>query len=409
MSEDPRNSRPLQPEQDPLELHLERSAPKSMFASLFENLRDAFSGDKAPPLDVTSKPVQVAEIGDSRPLWQRFRENFREAFGDTKLPEGITSRPVEIHDELDEVRIPFWKSLAQNIKDTVAPEKLPPLQVTSKPVAVKSMETSSEYSSKSRAVSMVVHVGLVVLALVIGGNKEIREEITQRAVLIAPVLEAYVPTQAPKKQLSGGGGGGGNNNPLPPNKGKLPRADVKQFTPPTQEVLNPDPKLVMEPTVIAPPDMPLPNVNMANYGDPLSKIVGGPPSNGPGSGGGIGSGKGGGVGSGKGGGVGPGEGGGFGGGVFRVGGGVTSPVPVYKIEPEYSEEARKAKYQGTVVLSVIIDATGKPTNLKVLRELGLGLDQKAIEAVQKWRFRPGTKDGKPVAVYATIEVNFRLL
>jgi TonB family protein len=107
--------------------------------------------------------------------------------------------------------------------------------------------------------------------------------------------------------------------------------------------------------------------------------------------------------------VGEGEGGGFGGGVFRVGGGVTSPVPVYKIEPEYSEEARKAKYQGTVVLSVIIDATGKPTNLKVVRPLGLGLDEKAIDAVRKWRFRPGTKEGKPVAVFATIEVNFRLL
>jgi TonB family protein len=62
-----------------------------------------------------------------------------------------------------------------------------------------------------------------------------------------------------------------------------------------------------------------------------------------------------------------------------------------------------------VVLSVIIDATGKPTNLKVVRPLGLGLDEKAIDAVRKWRFRPGTKEGKPVAVFATIEVNFRLL
>ena len=83
-----------------------------------------------------------------------------------------------------------------------------------------------------------------------------------------------------------------------------------------------------------------------NYGDPLGKL--GPPSNGPGSGGGIGSGNGGGVGSGKGGGFGPGEGGGVGGGVFRVGGGVTAPALLYKVEPEYSEEARKAKYQGTV-------------------------------------------------------------
>jgi TonB family protein len=139
----------------------------------------------------------------------------------------------------------------------------------------------------------------------------------------------------------------------------------------------------------------------------LSKL--GIPSNGIGSGGGIGSGSGGGVGSGKGAGVGPGSGGGFGGGAFRIGGGVSAPSVLSKVEPEYSEEARKAKWQGTVVLSLVVDDQGRPQNLKVLRSLGLGLDQKAIEAVEKWRFKPGMKDGKPVPVMATIEVNFRLL
>ena len=143
----------------------------------------------------------------------------------------------------------------------------------------------------------------------------------------------------------------------------------------------------MEPTIIAPPDVNLPNVNMAQYGDPLAKI--GPPSNGPGSGGGIGSGSGGGVGSGKGGGFGPGEGGGVGGGVFRVGGGVTAPSLLYKIEPEYSEEARNAKYQGTVMLYVEVYPDGKAHNMRVLHSLGLGLDEKAMEAVKKWRFKPG--------------------
>jgi protein TonB len=80
-----------------------------------------------------------------------------------------------------------------------------------------------------------------------------------------------------------------------------------------------------------------------------------------------------------------------------------------KVEPEYSEEARKAKWQGTVVLSLIVDEKGHPQGIKVSKSLGLGLDQKAIEAVEKWRFKPGMKDGKAVAVYATIEVNFRLL
>jgi len=82
---------------------------------------------------------------------------------------------------------------------------------------------------------------------------------------------------------------------------------------------------------------------------------------------------------------------------------------VFKVEPEYSEEVRKAKFQGTVVLTIVVDEKGNPRDLKVFRPLGLGLDQKAIEAVEKWRFKPGMKDGKPVAVMATVEVNFRLL
>ena len=80
-----------------------------------------------------------------------------------------------------------------------------------------------------------------------------------------------------------------------------------------------------------------------------------------------------------------------------------------KVEPEYSEEARKAKWQGTVVLQIVVDEHGLPKDMKVMRQLGLGLDQKAMEAVGKWRFKPGMKDGKPVPVIATIEVNFRLL
>jgi TonB family protein len=88
---------------------------------------------------------------------------------------------------------------------------------------------------------------------------------------------------------------------------------------------------------------------------------------------------------------------------------VSAPVPIYKPEPEYSEEARKAKFQGTVVLFIVVDEKGNARDLRVIRPLGLGLDQKAIEAVNKWKFRPGMKDGHPVSVQATIEVNFRLL
>jgi len=95
-------------------------------------------------------------------------------------------------------------------------------------------------------------------------------------------------------------------------------------------------------------------------------------------------------------------------GAYRVGGGVSGPVLLRKVEPDYTEEARKAKYQGTVLLYAEIGPDGRATNIKVQRSLGLGLDEKAIEAVKQWQFKPGEKDGKPVTVAATIEVNFRL-
>ena len=95
--------------------------------------------------------------------------------------------------------------------------------------------------------------------------------------------------------------------------------------------------------------------------------------------------------------------------VFRVGGGVTGPVLLYKVEPEYAEEARQARLEGTVILYIDVGTDGYASNFHVVRSLGLGLDEKAVEAVRKWKFRPGYKDGKPVVVAATIEVNFRLL
>ena len=307
------------------------------------------------------------------------------------------------------VEEPWYKSLYENLRDFISPPKLPPLQVTSKPVAVKSIWGQYGWDRRSGPLSLALHVGVIAAVFAAASNKTVQDAVVKHVVtpVFAPDIEPYQPKMAPKQQAMGGGGGGGDRSPLPASKGKLPRPSLKQFTPPMAVVNNPNPKLVMEPTIIVPPDVPLPNVNMNVWGDPLAKI--GPPSNGPGSGGGIGSGSGGGVGSGKGGGFGPGEGGGVGGGVFRVGGGVTAPSLLYKVEPEYSEEARKAKYQGTVVLYVEVDPSGKARNLRVVRSLGLGLDEKAMEAVNKWKFRPGYKDGKAVTVAATIEVNFRLL
>jgi protein TonB len=306
------------------------------------------------------------------------------------------------------VEEPWYRSLIQNIKDTFNPPKLPPLEVTSKPVAVKDIWGLYGRQRKSFMMSTGFQVGVVALLFTVFSTKVVQEQVKQVTALVMPTdLDPYMPKAAPKKQTMGGGGGGGDRSPLPASKGRLPKVSLRQFTPPMAVVNNPNPKLTMDPSIIAPPDVNLPQVNMSQYGDPLAKI--GPPSNGPGSGGGIGSGSGGGVGSGKGGGFGPGEGGGVGGGVYRVGGGVTAPALLFKKEPEYSEEARKAKYQGTVLLYIEVDPSGKATNMKVVRSLGLGLDEKAMEAVRQWKFKPGYKDGKPVTVAATIEVNFRLL
>jgi periplasmic protein TonB len=332
--------------------------------------------------------------------------------GSTPLPQDNHAPQHDPSEHLDrllapQVETPWFKSLYESVRELIHPTPLPPLQVTSKPVAVKDIWGQYGQKKESGVYSLAIHATVILVLFTVLSSKAVQQAAKSIATtLIEPDLAAYEPKAGPQK-ASGGGGGGGDRSPLPAAKGRLPKISPRQFTPPEQVLNNMNPKLPMEPTIIAPPDVNIPNNNMTQYGDPLAKL--GPPSNGPGSGGGIGSGSGGGVGSGRGAGFGPGEGGGFGGGVFRVGGGVTAPVVLYKTDPEYSEEARKAKYMGTVVLELIVDATGKPRDLKVTRSLGLGLDEKAIEAVEKWKFRPGQKDGHPVATHATIEVNFRLL
>jgi protein TonB len=297
---------------------------------------------------------------------------------------------------------PWFMTVFTSIKEAINPPKLPPLEVTSKPVDLKEIKIYAGNEAKAGLSSLAIHVGVVALMFFLGSLKPVQNAVKETITLIAPDLRPYIAA-APKKQQMGGGGGGGARAPLDASKGKLPKLAPKQFTPPRVDPIE-NPKLPVPPSIVA---QEAPIIAANNMGDPLSRL--GVPSNGTGLGGGIGSGVGGGVGSGRGPGVGPGSGGGFGGGVYRIGGGVSAPTVLLKIEPEYSEEARKAKWQGTVVLSLIVDEKGMPEELKVVRALGLGLDQKAIEAVTKWRFKPGMKDGKPVAVQATIEVNFRLL
>lgn len=208
----------------------------------------------------------------------------------------------------------------------------------------------------------------------------------------------------PASTTTKGGGGGGDHDSLTASKGVPPRFSDRQVVPPAIVVRAEQPRLQREPTVIGPPNLLFPQTGQ--LGDPLSNAT--IPSNGIGSDSGIGSGRHSGVGSGDGPGVGPGLGGGMGDGPYVVGRGVRAPRAVYDPEPDYSEEARKQKFQGTVVLQIVVGPDGQPSHVKVVRSVGLGLDEKAIEAVSQWRFEPGTKDGRPVAVVVNIQVNFRL-
>jgi TonB family protein len=302
------------------------------------------------------------------------------------------------------VEVGWWRSLADAVRDLFRP--LPPLDVTSKPVLVKDIWGQYGRQKKSWVMSVGLQSAAVAAVFGMAVSPVVLQPVRQRVTLLAPVDAALEVKKAvvvrPKD-----GGGGGDRSILPASKGRLVRFAREQFTPPAAVVPNPDARLTTDPTLIGAPELNLAKVDLP-IGDPWGKI--GPASNGPGWGGGIGPGHGGGQGPGIGPGAGPGEHSGLGNVVWQMGTrGVTSPVLLTKVEPEYSEEARKAKYQGTVELSVEVDPTGRPRNMRVLHSLGLGLDERALEAVAKWRFRPGTKDGKAVTVMALVEVTFRLL
>jgi periplasmic protein TonB len=332
------------------------------YKSIFRGIRETLNPPKLPPLEITSKPLEGADLGD-----------------------------------LSKIEQPWYTSLFTNIRDLIRPPKLPPLEVTSRPIEVGSIWGAYQGGGrKSGAVSVLIHVGVIVLLFVGFQTKVVQKAIKKGGDII--YLPAFkLPASA---QKSGGGGGGGQKVPTPVSHGAAPKFAPKQFVPPAQAL--PQPKLPVVPTITA----PVPQIQADNYADPLSKMMqnsGGPGTNG------FGSGSGGGIGSGNGDGYGPGYGHGIGGGVYQIGGDVSQPVPIFKPEPEYSEEARKAKYSGTVLLSLIIDEHGNTRDIHIVRPLGLGLDEKAIEAVAKWRFRPALKGGRPVAVQAQVEVNFRLL
>jgi protein TonB len=298
----------------------------------------------------------------------------------------------------------FWR----NLRDAIAPPQLPPLKVSSKPVAVRPLFAKDRLFGRSQAVSLGLHALLAVLILV-----PIAHTIQQKAQ--SPSVDVtYLPSSYPLKLPAGkdiarGGGGGGERMPEPPSRGKLPRWSMTQITPPMAVPRNPDPKLPSEPTLLGPPDLKAPSTNDANFGDPLAAIL--TASSGPGSRGGIGNGANGGIGDGDGPGFGPGSDGGYGGQVFRAGtDGVGIVTCLYCPPAQYSEDARKAKYQGVVMLQFVVTPDGRATGIEIVKGPGLGLEEKAIEAVRTWKFKPAIgRGGKPVAALTTLEVTFRLL
>jgi TonB family protein len=264
--------------------------------------------------------------------------------------------------------------------------------------------------SKTRsAVGSIIAHALIIGAVAAISSMPHSVQVTTRppehVTLIAPPLDSYALPVA--TQQAGGGGGGGDHEKIEAPKGKLPKAAPEQITPPQIVVRNEHPKLAVEPTVVAPPQIQM-AAAMPNLGNPASPALPTVASNGTGGGAGIGSGNGGGVGQGSGPGVGEGHGGGVGGGAYHVGGSVLAPRALSTPDPEYTEQAREAKLQGMCVLRLIVGADGKPRDIKVVRSLGMGLDEKAIAAVSQWAFSPATKDGLPVPVQISVQVSFRL-
>ncbi len=307
-----------------------------------------------------------------------------------------TLRPIEdvkLSGDLGDAEQGIFASLFSSIHDAFFPPKLPPLELTSTPIPVVD-RMAVKRDPTSAAISTVINVGLVLLVLWYAARKT-GIIATPKPQTIAVVTAPPPPLKLPPKAVTSGGGGG-QKSPTPVSRGNPPKFSPQQLNPPKLQVN--DAKLTPPVTVNVDPNIKMAKVDVPNLGMPNSPNVGTSLGNGNGTG----------IGGGNGNGLGNGSGGNIGGGLRRIGGGVSAPVVLFAPEPEFSEEARKAKVAGNVLVYLQVDATGHPTHVRVLKGIGLGLDEKAVEAVRQYKFKPAMENGHPVAVEMNVEVNFQI-
>jgi len=261
-------------------------------------------------------------------------------------------------------------------------------------------------SRRSSATSFVIHLAVIgaLLWWTMAASNVVQTPESTVIPIKFTLFDPPPPPVMPVARVMGGGGGGGEHKVVAPVKAppapRVPRIHLL----PAQIAKIEMPKLPAEPTSQVNMQMATKMPNMGMPDSPQIALA----SQGQGAHSGFGAGFGGGVGIGHGSGTGIGGGGGYGGGVMSVGGGVSAPEVMHSVEPEFTEEARKANFQGTVSIELIVDSQGNPQDVRVVRRLGMGLDQKAVDAVRQYRFRPAMYQGHPVAVQMIVEVDFRL-
>jgi protein TonB len=282
---------------------------------------------------------------------------------------------------------PLWVDLYENIRDVLFPPKLPPLELTSTPIPVPD-RMAVKRNWWAFGLSATFNVGFATLAVLLGVNAYINTYKPKLQVTNIDVTEF----KAPKAAVTAGGGGGSPDK-VEAIKGKIPPRPKEPVVAPKD--VPPLPSIDVQNDMIIPDNIRMPNFGQSN--SPNVKLSS------------LGNGSGLGVGPGHGDGYGPGSGGNIGGGLYRIGGAVSAPVLLNRVDAEFSDEARRAKYQGVALVEIIVDAQGNPQNPRMVRILGMGLDENAIKAIMQFKFKPAMKDGKtPVPVKIDVEINFRI-